>query len=167
MLFELLCHLFASHCFVTFRCFCLLGGGSMMLFVVFLCFVFCGCLWLPVSFINVVALHISFMLAMALTLMSCFGVVVVRLLNLCVNLFFSFSLLCFAFVSVLLFTVRLVWNVVCQKHEIAWTRQHQTSPWHCDARCTMCSSLAHDGHVRQGVHSLMKRHQNGPGCLSI
>ena len=62
----------------------------MMLFVVFLCFVFSGSLLLPVSFINVVALHISFMLAMALTLMSCCGVVVVRQLNLCVNLFFFF-----------------------------------------------------------------------------
>ena len=62
----------------------------MMLFDVFVCFVFCGCLWLPVSFINVVALHISFMLAVALTLMSCCGVVVVRQLTLCVNFSFFF-----------------------------------------------------------------------------
>jgi len=62
----------------------------MLLSFVFLCFVFSGFLLLPVSFIYVVALHILFMLAVTLTLMSCCGVVVVRQLTLCVNFSFFF-----------------------------------------------------------------------------
>ena len=167
LLFELSGHLFASRCFVTFVVFVCLQVDQCCCRSCFcvLCFLgFCCC-----QFLSSMLLHCIFYSCLLWHWPWCLVVVWLLFVNWpFVSIFlFSFLLLRLAFVTVLLFIVWLVWIVACQKHEIAWTRQHQTSPWHCDARCTMCSSLAHDGHVRQGVHSLVKRHQNGPGCLSI